>query len=232
MGASALEARQDDLGRLRPRFSVGLVVEHQRPIISIGNADVAFAGRDIAGDLAVAARWLLREIGFEAAEPFFGLGFTVMGDEGCKQRVVINVLAGANADLALPFRIGEIFVVQGSLLHAILRGIDHARAHRNAVPVPLGIAILGRHDLIEDVRLDGLGDAGPHCVLDPPDIDGEQHIRGAVGTLGLDALFEARACRDDIDLDAGVPAKGVEQRLNELALAVSVNIDVARLGEC
>src|SRR5262249_5883675 len=122
-----LEARKDDLGRLRPRFAVGLFVEHQRPIIRIGDADVAFAGRDIAGDLAVAARWFLREIGFEAAEPCFGLGFAVMGDDGFKQRVVINVLAGANADLALPFRIGEVFVVQSSLLHTILRGVDHAR---------------------------------------------------------------------------------------------------------
>src|SRR5262249_3187344 len=56
-------------------------------------------------------------------------------------------------------------------------------------------------------------------------------IRGTVGALGLDALFEARAGRDDVDLDAGVPAEGVEQRLDELALAVSVDIDVARLGE-
>ena len=95
----------------------------------------------------------------------------------------------------------------------------------------LWIAILGRHDLIEYVGLDWLRDAGPHGVLDPPDIDGEQYIRGAVGALGLDALFEARACRDDIDLDAGIPAEGIEQRLNELALAVSVDIDVARLGE-
>src|SRR6516164_10199160 len=58
----------------------------------------------------------------------------------------------------------------------------------------------------------------------------EQHIRGAVGALGLDALFETRACGDDIDFDAGVPAEGVEQGLDELALAVSVDINVARLG--
>src|SRR5262249_54343575 len=49
--------------------------------------------------------------------------------------------------------------------------------------------------------------------------------------LGLDALFEARACGDDVDLDAGVPGEGVEQRLDELALAISVDIDIAGLGE-
>src|SRR5437870_11466929 len=84
---------------------------------------------------------------------------------------------------------------------------------------------------IKHIGFDRLGDAGSHGVLDSPDIDGEQHIRGAVGALGLDALFEAGACGDDVDLDAGVPAEGVEQRLDELALAVSVDIDVAGLGE-
>jgi hypothetical protein len=97
--------------------------------------------------------------------------------------------------------------------------------------VPLGIAILGRHDFIEHIGFDRLRDAGSHGVLDAPDIDGEQHIRGAVGALGLDALFEARACGDDVDLDAGVPGEGVEQRLDELALAISVDIDIAGLGE-
>src|SRR5262245_30813568 len=136
MGAAVLEAWKDDLGRLRPRFAVGLLVEHQRPIISIGDTDVAFAGRDIAGDLAVAEGGFLREIGFEAAEPFLGLGFAVMGDEGRKQCVVVNVLAGADADLALPFRIGQIFVVQRSLLHAVLRGVDYARAWKCRTSAP------------------------------------------------------------------------------------------------
>src|SRR4030095_7783614 len=105
MRASVVEAWKDDLG-LRPRFAVGLIVEHQRPVVGVGNADVAFAGCDVARHLAVAARWLLREIGLEAPEPFFGFRFAMMGDEGRKQRVVVNVLAGADAYFALPFRIG------------------------------------------------------------------------------------------------------------------------------
>src|SRR5262252_1985568 len=102
MRASVLEFWKDHLRRLGPRLALGLSVKHQRPVIRVGNADVAFARCDVTGDLAVAARWFLREIGFEAAEPFFGLGFAVMGDEGRKQRVVVNILAGADADLALP----------------------------------------------------------------------------------------------------------------------------------
>jgi len=93
MRAAALEGRENDLGRLGPRLAVGLLVEHQRPVVRIADADVALAGRDVAGDLAVAARRLLREIGLDAGEPFLGLGLAVMGDEGCKQRVVVNILA-------------------------------------------------------------------------------------------------------------------------------------------
>ena len=90
---------------------------------------------------------------------------------------------------------------------------------------------MGRHDLVEHVGFHRLADAGSHRVLDTPDIDREQHVRRAVGALGLDALLEARACGDDVDLDAGLLGEGVEQRLDELAFAVSVDIDVARLGE-
>src|SRR2546422_11068606 len=109
MRASVLEFWKDHLRRLGPRLALGLFVKHQRPVISGGNTDVAFAGRDVAGYLAVAARWFLREIGLEAPEPLFGFGFAVVDDEGRKQCVVVNVLAGADADLALPFRVGEIF---------------------------------------------------------------------------------------------------------------------------
>ena len=95
----------------------------------------------------------------------------------------------------------------------------------------LGVAILGRYDPVEQIGLDRLGDAGAHRVLQPSDIDGEQDIGRAVGALGLDALLKARACGDDVDLDAGILGEGVEQRLDELALAVGVDIDLARLGE-
>ena len=164
-------------------------------------------------------------------QPFLGLGLAVMGDEGGEQRVVVDVLAGADADLALPLRVGELLVGDRVLLHALLRGVDHARAHRDAVPVAFRIAVLRRHHLVEHVRLDRLRDAGLHRVLEPADVDGEQHVGRAVGALGLDALLEAGACRDDVDLDAGVLGEGIEQRLDQLALAIGVDVDLARLGE-
>ncbi len=41
---------------------------------------IAFAGRDVARLFAVAAGGLLRQIGLQAAQPFFRLGLAVLGD--------------------------------------------------------------------------------------------------------------------------------------------------------
>ena len=112
------------------------------------------------------------------------------------------------------------------LLHALLRGVDHARAHRDAGPMAFRIAILRRARPFERLRLDRLGDAVLHRVFEAADVDGQQHVGGAVGALGLDALLEAGARRDDVDLDAGVLGEGVEQRLDQLALAIGVDIDL------
>ena len=149
---------------------------------------------------------------------------------GREQRVVVDVLAGADADLALPLRIGELFVGDRVLLDAVLRGVDHARAHRDAGPMAVGIAVLRRHDLVDHDGLDRLGDAGLHGLVHAADVDRQQHVGRAVGALGLHALLEPRTCRDDVDLDAGVLGEGVEQRLDQLGFAVGVDVDFAAVG--
>src|SRR5262249_408155 len=158
VGAAALEGRQDDLGGVGPGLLVGLVVVHQRPVIGVADADVALAGCDVARGFAVATGGLLRGIGLDALEPFLGLGFAVVADEGREERVVVGVLGRGDGDLALPLRVGELLVGQRGLRHAVLGDIGHARAHGNAVPVPLGIAVLRRDDLVEHIGFDRLRD--------------------------------------------------------------------------
>ncbi|MNF15193.1 hypothetical protein D3C80_2176910 [compost metagenome] len=54
------------------------------------------------------------------------------------------MLTSANADLALPLRIGQLFI--GDLVEfQILGGINDARAHRKAKPVAICIAELLRN---------------------------------------------------------------------------------------
>jgi len=96
--------------------------------------------------------------------------------------------------------------------------------------VAFRIAELRGHDLVERGRHDRLGDPGLYCFFEAADIDREQDVGGAVLAFGLDALLQAGARRNDVDLDAGVLGEGVEQRLDQLRFTIAVNIDLA-LGE-
>ena len=209
-----------------PRLTLGFLVVHQRPVVGVGDADVALAGRDVARGFAVAAGRLLREVRLQALEPFLGLRFAVLGEIGGEKRVVVHVLAGADADLALPLRVGELLIGDGVLLHALLGDVDHARAHRDAVPVPSGSRYCERDHLVERRGLDRLRDAGIDRFLQPRDVDGEQQVGGRVRAFGLDALLQPRACRDHVDLDAGVLGEGLEQRLDQFLLAIRVDVDL------
>src|SRR5262245_54220921 len=50
-------------------------------------------------------------------------------------------------------------------------------------------------------------------------------------SLRLDTLLKSGTGGDHIDLDAGLLAEGVEQRLYKFAFTIRVNVDLARLGE-
>ena len=151
----------------------------------------------------------------------------MLGHIGREQAVIVNVLAGTDADLAFPFGIGELLIGDLVLLDAVLRGVDHARAHRNAGPVSIRIAVLRRHDLVDHNRFNRLGDAGLHGLVDAADVDRQEHVGGAVGAFRLHALLEARTRRDDVDLDAGVLGEGVEQRLDQFGFAIGIDVDLA-----
>src|SRR5262249_54849599 len=53
----------------------------------------------------------------------------------------------------------------------------------------------------------------------------------SAGALALDPLLEARACGDHVHFDACVLREGIEQRLDELTLAIGGDIDHARRSE-
>ncbi len=98
-------------------------------------------------------------LAFTPAQPFLGFRFAVLGDHRGNHRVVIDVLTGADTDLAFPLRVGELLIGDRVLLHAILRRIHHARAHGDTVPAAFRVAILRWDNLIEHGRLDRLGNA-------------------------------------------------------------------------
>ena len=75
MRAAFLEGRQDDPCRLRPGLAIGFLVENQRPVVGVGDSEIALAGRDVARGLAIAAGGFLRQLGLEPAQPLLGRGF-------------------------------------------------------------------------------------------------------------------------------------------------------------
>src|SRR3546814_1480670 len=63
----------------------------------VGDADVADAGEDVAGHVAVAAGGLARQVVLDPAQPLLGVRGVVVGNHRREQAGVVRVLAGADA---------------------------------------------------------------------------------------------------------------------------------------
>src|SRR5690606_33959689 len=110
VGAAVLgagEVRADHLDRIAPLALLGalLGVLHPAHVVGVGDADVADAGEDVAGHVAVAAGGLAGLVVLDPAQPLLGGLGAGVGDHGREQAGVVRVLAGADADPALPLRI-------------------------------------------------------------------------------------------------------------------------------
>jgi hypothetical protein len=77
-------------------------------------------GKDCLRLVAIAAVRLAGEIVLQSGQPLLGMLFTVGSDHRGNQSDVIGVLRIANADPALPFRIGQLLIGDFVLLDALL----------------------------------------------------------------------------------------------------------------
>ena len=75
--------------------------------------------------------------------------------------------------------------------------------------------------------MDRLADAGIDGLREVANIDGEQHVRRAVSSFGGHALDQAFLGEDHIDLDAGLRGEVLEQRIDQIWLAIGIDIDLA-----
>src|SRR3546814_18645389 len=72
---------------------------------------------------------------FRSLGPLLGARFAMGGDEGAEQRLVVDVGAAADADLALPFGIGKVFVsLDRAGLNLCLVVVNDAGTGREAEP--------------------------------------------------------------------------------------------------
>src|SRR5690606_37037324 len=86
------EGRADHPDRLAPLvlLAAGLGVLHPPHVVGVGDADVADAGEDVAGHVAVAAGGLARQVGLDAAQPLFGLLRAGVGNHRRDQAGVVG----------------------------------------------------------------------------------------------------------------------------------------------
>ncbi len=78
--------------------------------------------------------------------------------------------------------------------------------------------------------MDRLPDAGILGLHQIADIDGEQHVGRAVPSFRGHALDQTLLGEDHVDLDAGLLGEVFEQRVDEIGLAVGIDIHLAGIG--
>ena len=168
--------------------------------------------------------WFAREIGLDAAQPFFGLGLAVMADHRGKQADIVIVVAGPGAYLAAPFRVGKFFVGRYfALTDTVLRRVEDARPQGQPVPETFRMPVFGGHRCGHDVAFYRLGQACVDHFVEARDIDSDHQIGRAVAAFRLKPGDETFRCVDDIYLDPGFLGKGVEQ-VRFLVVTIGVNV--------
>ena len=233
MGAAALgEDGLHHLDRVAPLARIGAFLRrlHLADVVRVGHAHVADAAEDVARHVAVAAGGLAGQVGFHAAQPLLGLGLAVVRDQRGDERGVVGVLAGTDADLALPLGIGQVFVAEGAQLQ-VLVGIQHPGPHRQPEPVALRAAQVGRDRLLQRGRLHRLGDAALDQVEQVAHVHRHQHVGRRAGTFGAHPLQQAVLHEHGVDLHPALRAEGGQQRLHQRRLPRGVERDRFG-GEC
>jgi len=131
------------------------------------------------------------------------------------------MLARADADLVLPFRIGEILVAERVDLQVHLH-IQHAIAQRQRVPVALRAAQVRGNRVVEHLRAHRLREPAVDEVEQVADVDRHQHVGRRLRAFRLHTLEQAVLHEYRVDLDAALLRERVDQRLDQLRFAGGV----------
>lgn len=139
------------------------------------------------------------------------------------------MLPRADADLALPFRLGEVFIGKARKIQVLL-GVKHPRPLRQREPVAVLVAQVLGDGGGKRLGFDGLGQAAIDQIDQVADVHGHQHVGGRGLALLLDPLGQAVLEEDGIDLHPGRFGERGQQRLDQIRLARGVKVQF--LGAC
>ncbi len=139
-------------------------------------------------------------------------------DQGGGQRLVVDLLAGTQAQAAFPVFVGQGFIGAQLARFDPLGGVeDGPCAQRQASPAVSAGAILSG-----DIGVDQLGLGGLQYtfLLGLPEVAGvnsDQQVSRGVGPFGFQAGDQRRfLVGNELDLDPGFRGVGIEHRLDQL----------------
>ena len=206
---------------------VRVVLELAGEVVVVGEPDVAVAGGDRLEHVDVGAEDL-RLVGHDRLEQLLGLRLAVLGDPVGDPRLVVLVVARAQADAAAELGLGEVGVARdGALVDALGRAHRDAQARADPPPGAVGIVQL-------DVRveLDRLEQPG---LLGAPEVrQVGRHEQVGLGRVALAAqpLEQlGRGAAAQLDVEPRLLLERLEGLLVAVLRAAVVDDDVGRSGE-
>src|SRR5690606_24316758 len=111
------------------------------------------------------------------------------------------------------------------LLDAFLGGVDDAAAGGEREPISLGIAVLRRAVLLDLRILDRLRDPQLFRIDKAPDVDRQDDVSRRIRAFGRNAVLKALVDEKGLCLDAGFLLESIEERLDEIGLAIGVDVN-------
>ena len=185
-------------------------------VVGVDDADRATARVDRLDHRGVVGERRRGEVGDPTPDRLFGALGAERGDHRRDQALVVDRSAGAQAQLALPLRIGEVLVGRQRRGRGQLRIVDQgARTHRQAEPAVLRVAQVRRDVGLQCRRVQWLQQAQVGRLPKVAGIDGDQHVGLGTRAFGAQALHQRRCVAGQVgDLDSGLGGVAVEQRLD------------------
>ncbi|MNC34613.1 hypothetical protein D3C75_830550 [compost metagenome] len=219
------------VGLVRPEqlgLEVRLLLVQTAVVVGVDDAHVALAGVDGLDQRGVVGERIGSQVGDPALDDLLGLLGTVGLDQGGGQRLVVDLLAGAQAQAAFPVLVGQRLI--GAQLGRLdpRGGVDDGpRAQRQAGPGAGAGAVLAGDVGVDDLGLQRLEHAFLLGLPEVAGIHGDQQVGRGVLALGLQARQQWRfLVGDELDLDPGLGGVLVEHRLDQLVDARRIDHDL------
>ena len=213
------------VGPEQPQRQLRIIALHAAVVVGINDAHITLAGNDGFHQGGVVGEHIRGQVGHPAAHDFFGLFFAKTLNHGRHQRLVVDLLGGAQAQAPFPFRVGQIFVArQLAGLQPVLGIHQCASAHGQAIPLLFRVGERIGHIVFQHHGFHRAEQAFFCRIPQITGVHGDQHIRRGAFTLGLQTGGEGRGIVGDVaDSHTGGLGVGIEHRFDQVIVAGGIH---------